>query len=122
MDIFNISRRKACIINCIAMFVLSIPCILGFNLLNGIAPLGEGTNIMDLEDFLVSNIILPLGAVVYILFCVSKNGFGWDKFVEEANTGKGMKVRKWMRGYMTYVLPLIIFSIFVIGLINYFAK
>lgn len=122
MDIFGISRRKACVINCIAIFLLSIPCALGFNLLSGFTPLGEGTNIMDLEDFLVSNIILPLGAIVYILFCVSKNGLGWDKFIEEANTGKGMKVRKWMRGYMTYVLPLLIFSIFVIGLINYFAK
>ncbi len=122
MDIFGISRRKACVINCIAIFLLSVPCALGFNLLSGFTPLGEGTNIMDLEDFLVSNIILPIGAIIYILFCVNKNGFGWDKFVEEANTGRGMKVRKWMRGYMTYILPLLIFSIFVIGLINYFAK
>lgn len=122
MDLFNISRKKACLINAILMLILSAPCALGFNVLSGFHPLGEGTNIMDLEDFLVSNIILPLGALVYVLFCVTRYGFGWDNFVKEANEGKGLKVAKWMRGYMTYVLPVIIFAIFLIGLINYFAK
>lgn len=122
MDLFNISRKKACLINALLMLVLAAPCALGFNVLKGIQPLGEGTNIMDLEDFLVSNIILPLGAIMYVLFCVTRYGFGWDKFIKEANEGKGLKVAKWMRGYMTYVLPVIIFAIFLIGLINYFVK
>lgn len=120
MDMFKISRKKACIINGVLLFVLSLPCALGFNLLSGIKPLGEGTNIMDLEDFFVSNIILPIGALVFALFCVSKKGFGWDNFVNEANAGKGLKIQKWMRWYMTYILPVIIFAIFLLGMINYF--
>ena len=120
IDLTKWSRKKACIINCILMFILVIPCIFGFNLWSGFSPLGEGTNIMDMEDFLVSNIILPLGALVYVLFCVSRKGFGWDRFTNEANAGQGLKIAKWMRGYMTYVLPVLIFVIFVLGLINYF--
>ncbi len=122
MDLFNVSRKKACLINAVLLLILSAPCALGFNVLSGINPLGEGTNIMDLEDFIVSNIILPLGAIVNVLFCTARYGLGWDKFVKEANEGKGLKVAKWMRGYMTYVLPVIIFAIFLIGLINYFVK
>jgi len=120
MDLFKVSRKKACVVNCIIMFVLSLPCALGFNLLKGIEPLGTGTNIMDLEDFIVSNIILPLGAVVFILFSVSKNGFGWDKFTTEANTGKGLKIKNWMKVYYTYVLPSIVLVIFLAGIVNYF--
>ena len=120
MDLFKVSRKKACVINCIIMFVLSLPCALGFNLLKGIEPLGTGTNIMDLEDFIVSNIILPLGSVVFILFCVSKNGFGWDKFTVEANMGKGLKIKNWMKVYYTYILPAIVIVIFLAGIVNYF--
>ncbi len=120
VELFKIGRKKACLINGILLFVLSLPCALGFNLLSFLKPLGEGTNIMDLEDFLVSNIILPLGSIVYIIFGVSKYGFGWDKFVKEANTGKGLKVAGWMRVYYTYILPVIILGIFMVGLINYF--
>ncbi len=120
MDLFKVSRKKACVINCVVMFVLSLPCALGFNLLKGIEPLGAGTNIMDLEDFIVSNIILPLGSVVFILFCVSKNGFGWDKFTAEANLGKGLKIKKWMKVYYTFILPSIVIVIFLAGIINYF--
>ncbi len=120
MDLFNISRKKACVIMGILMFVLSMPCALGFNFLNGFAPLGEGTNIMDLEDFIVSNLMLPLGAIVFILFGVTKSGFGWDKFRAEANEGKGIKVPCWMKWYYTIILPVIILGIFVIGIINYF--
>lgn len=122
MDITGWSRKKTCLINAIIMFVLSLPCALGFNLLNGIQPLGEGTSIMDIEDFLVSNIILPLGTLIYIFFCVSKKGWGWDKFISEANTGKGLKVKKFMRPYMTYVLPVIVLIVFVLGLYNFFNK
>ena len=120
MDLFKVSRKKACVINCIIMFVLSLPCALGFNLLKNIEPLGTGTNIMDLEDFIVSNIILPLGSVVFILFCVSKNGFGWDKFTVEANMGKGLKIKNWMKVYYTYILPSIVLVIFLAGIVNYF--
>ncbi|MBQ4136502.1 MAG: sodium-dependent transporter [Clostridia bacterium] len=119
-DLFNISRKKACVINCILMFILSLPCALGFNLLSFIKPLGEGTNIMDLEDFIVSNIMLPIGAVIFTVFAVNKFGFGWDKFTTEANAGKGLKVAKWMKWYYKIVLPIIILTIFVFGLINFF--
>lgn len=120
LDMFKISRKRACFINGIIMFVLSLPCALGFNLLSFIKPLGENTNIMDLEDFLVSNILLPLGSIVFILFAVSKHGFGWDKFIAEANAGKGLKLSRHLRIYYKFVLPVIIFIIFVIGLISYF--
>lgn len=122
VDAFGVSRKKACLINGVIMFVLSLPCALGFNLLKGIEPLGKGTSIMDLEDFLVSNIILPLGSLVFILFCVSKKGWGWDNFTAEANTGKGLKIKRFMRGYMTYVLPVIVVFVFVMGLYSFFGK
>lgn len=120
MDLFGWSRKKACVINCIALILLSLPCALGFNVLSGIHPLGGSTNLMDLEDFLVSNLLLPLGSVLFILFATSKRGWGWKNFMEEANAGKGLKVKNWMRGYITYVLPVIMLVIFVIGLISYF--
>lgn len=120
MDLTGWSRKKSCLINAVLMFVLSLPCVLGFNVLSGIQPFGEGTNIMDLEDFLVSNIILPLGSLIFILFCVSKKGWGWDNFVNEANAGKGIKVKKFMKGYITYILPVIVFIVFVLGLYNFF--
>jgi len=120
MDLFGWNRKKACLINCIAMLVLAAPCALGFNILSGVQPLGAGRNIMDLEDFLVSNLILPGGSLVIILFCTGKKAWGWQKYTEEANTGKGLKVQKWMRGYMTYVLPVIMAVLLVIGLVNYF--
>lgn len=120
MDLTGWSRKRTCLINGVMMFVLSLPCALGFNLLSGIRPFGGDSSIMDLEDFLVSNIILPIGALCFILFCVSKKGWGWDKFVGEANTGKGLKVKRFMRPYMTYVLPVIVLIVFVVGLYNFF--
>lgn len=117
-DLTGWGRKKACLINGIALFILSLPCVLGFNVLNGVKPLGDGTNIMDLEDFIVNNIILPLGSLVFVLFCTQKFGWGWDNFTAEANQGKGLKVQKWMRGYMTFVLPVIIVIVFVLGIIN----
>lgn len=121
MDLFNWSRKKSCLVNGIALFVLSIPCVLGFSVWSGFKPFGAGTNIMDLEDFAVNNILLPLGSIIFVLFCTSRFGWGWDKFTAEANEGKGFKVAKWMKGYMTYVLPVIILVIFVLGLISYFS-
>ena len=117
MDLFGWSRKKACLINGIAMFFLSLPCILGFNVWSSIQPLGAGSGIMDLEDFFVSNILLPLGSLCFVFFCVTRCGWGWDKFIEEANQGKGMKVPNWMRPYITFVVPAIILVIFVMGII-----
>lgn len=120
-EAFGWSRKKACVINGVAMIFLSLPCVLGFNLWSGAAPFGEGSTIMDLEDFAVSNILLPLGSFLFVVFCTARKGWGWDNFVAEANAGKGLKVRRWMRPYMTYVLPSLIFVLLIIGLYNFFA-
>ena len=103
------------------MFLLSLPCVLGFNLLSGITPFGEGSTVMDLEDFLVSNLLLPLGSLIFVIFCVSRYGWGWKKFVAEANEGRGLKIARWMRPYMTFVLPVIVLILFVFGLVGFFA-
>lgn len=121
-DLFGWGRKKACLINGGMLFVLSLPCCLGFNVLSFIQPLGKGTNIMDLEDFIVSNLILPLGSLVIILFCVLKKGWGWDNYINEANTGKGLKIKKFMKGYTTYVLPVMVIVLFVIGIVRTFVK
>ena len=120
-DMFGWSKKKACLINGVAMLLLSLPCVLGFNLLSGITPFGEGSTIMDLEDFLVSNLLLPLGSLIFVIFCVCRYGWGWKRFVAEANEGKGLKVARWMRPYMTFGLPVIILILFTFGLINFFA-
>ena len=118
-DMFGWSRKKACLINGVAMFFLSLPCIFGFNLWSSFAPLGK--DIMSWEDFIVSNIMLPIGSLIFVLFCVNRRyGWGWKKFTDEANEGKGLKVKKWMRPYVTYVLPVVIFVFFIISLINFF--
>lgn len=119
-DLFGWGRKKACIINGILLFVLSLPCCLGFNVLSFIQPMGEGTTIMDLEDFIVSNLILPLGSLVIILFCVLKKGWGWDNYMNEVNTGRGLKMKGFMRGYMTYVLPVLVLALFIIGIVRTF--
>ena len=119
-DLFGWGRKKACIINGILLFVLSMPCCLGFNVLGFIQPMGEGTTIMDLEDFIVSNLILPLGSLVIILFCVLKKGWGWDNYMNEVNTGRGLKMKGFMRGYMTYVLPVLVLALFIIGIVRTF--
>lgn len=119
-DMFGWSRKKSCAVNAVLMFVLSLPCALGFNELSHIEPLGSGTTIMDLEDFIVSNLILPIGSFLFVLFCVSRRGWGWDNFKKEANSGKGLKIQNFMRGYMTYVLPVIILILFFMGLYNFF--
>lgn len=119
LDLWNWSRKKAVLVNIVIVIVFSLPCVLGFNLLSSIQPMGPGSNIMDIEDFIVSNNLLPLGSLVYLLFCVSKCGWGWKNFLTEANTGKGMKFPKWIRFYVTFILPLIVLAIFVQG---YLAK
>ena len=120
MDMTGCSRKNAAICNGIALVILSMPCILGFNILSGFEPLGAGSNILDLEDFIVSNNILPLGSLVYLLFCTTKYGWGFEKFSEEANTGEGIRLPKAVRGYMTWILPLIVLLIFVQGYVSKF--
>lgn len=120
MDQKDWSRKKAVIVNCILISLLSLPCVLGFNVLSGVQPLGEGSTIMDLEDFIVSNNILPLGSLVYLLFCTSKRGWGWKNFTNEANTGNGIRFPKWARVYVSYILPLIVLAIFIQGYISKF--
>ena len=122
MELTGWNRKKSSIINMIAMIVLSLPCVLGYNVWNWKGFEIFGGSILDLEDFLVSNILLPLGSLVYLLFCTRKNGWGWDNYVSEANMGKGLKVKKWMKGYLTYVLPLIIIFIFIFGIYDKFFK
>lgn len=119
MDLSGWSRKKACLFNGILMFLLSMPCVLGFNVLSKFQPLGKGTGVLDLEDFVVSNLLLPLGSLIFIFFCTSRYGWGWKSFTKEANTGKGLKVQRWMRGYMCYVLPVLVAVILVLGLIRH---
>ena len=121
MDLWGWSRRKAVIVNLLSMCVLSIPCVLGFNVLSGLQPMGAGSSILDLEDFLVSYNFLPLGAIVYLLFCVSKNGWGWDNFINEANAGKGMRFPAILRSFMTWGSPLLIVVIYLKGYYDTFA-
>ena len=115
IDLFGWDRKKACLINAVILFVGSIPCALGFNVWGDFAIAGKG--IMDLEDFAVSNLLLPLGSLTYVLFCVTRYGWGWDKFVAEANEGKGLKVANWMRPYMTFVIPALVLIIFLVGIL-----
>ena len=119
MDLSGWSRKKACLFNGILMLLLSMPCVLGFNVLSKFQPLGPGTGVLDLEDFVVSNLLLPLGSLIFIFFCTSRYGWGWKNFTKEANTGKGLKVQRWMRGYMCYVLPVLVAVILVLGLIRH---
>lgn len=119
MDLSGWSRKKACLFNGILMLLLSMPCVLGFNVLSKFQPLGPGTGVLDLEDFVVSNLLLPLGSLIFIFFCTSRYGWGWKDFTKEANSGKGLKVQRWMRGYMCYVLPVLVAVILVLGLIRH---
>ena len=109
-DTFKISRKKSSVINFAIVFITSLPCMFGFNLLSGVNVLGMG--ILDMEDFVVSNILLPLGSLVYLLFCVTKFGWGFDNYYNECNTGKGMKLPRIVKPYLQYVLPILILIVF----------
>ena len=117
-DLTNWERKKASWITGVSLMVLCMPCVLGFTVLSHVQILG--LSIMDFEDFVVSSLLLPLGSLMFALFCVCRYGWGWKNFVAEANTGMGLKVQNWMRLYMTYVVPAIIAFIFVYGLYNFF--
>ena len=120
MELTGCSRRKSSLVNLVLIIALSMPCVLGYNLWawDGFAVFGGA--VLDFEDFLVSNLFLPLGSLVYLLFCVTKYGWGWDNYKKEVNTGKGLKMHDWMRGYLTYVLPVIVLFIFAFGIYDKF--
>jgi NSS family neurotransmitter:Na+ symporter len=120
IDAKGMSRKKAVLINAIAISVLSIPCILGFNKWAGFQPLGPGSGVLDLEDFIVSTTLLPLGSLVFTLYCTWKYGWGWDKFIAEADAGEGMKFPSKLRIYFKYILPAIIIFIFIKGYFDIF--
>ena len=118
MDLWDWPRRKACLINIALLVVLSLPCVLGFNVLSDVHPLGGTSTILDFEDFLVSNNILPLGALVYVAFCCCKRGWGWRSFVQEANTGRGPKFPHWIRLYAKYAIPAIVLVVLIMGYVQ----
>ena len=116
MDMFGISRRKAALINCIIILIASLPCVLGYNLWSDLHLIG-GRDVLDSEDFLVSNLLLPLGSLVYLLFCVTRWGWGFDNYLEEANTGKGIKLGRFLKPYFQFILPVLILIILIQGLL-----
>ncbi len=118
MDLFGWRRKKSCLFNLAALMVLSLPCALGYNLWSSFHPLGEGTFILDLEDFLVSNLILPIGSLCYLLFCVTRFGWGFDKYHKEVNTGEGPKLPSQIRCYLTYILPVLLIFLILKGLLD----
>lgn len=112
------TRKKACLVNALLIIVLSLPCILGFNVLSGFQPFGPGSGVLDLEDFFVSNLLLPIGSLIFLLFCTNRYGWGWKNFLNEANTGKGIKYPEWARIYVAYILPVIILFVMLKGIID----
>ena len=121
MELFGWNRKKSVVVCAVLVVILSIPCVLGFNVLSGFQPFGDGSNIMDLEDFIVSNNLLPLGSLGYLLFCTRKNGWGWDNFIAEVNAGTGMKFPKCLKNYVAYGIPAIIIVIYLKGYYDKFA-
>lgn len=120
MDLFGFTRRKSTLVNAAAMAVLVLPCVFGFNVLKGFEPLGVGSTIMDAEDFLVSNNLLPLGAMVFVLFCTARNGWGWKNFLAEADEGKGLRFPKKLGMYLAVFVPFIISVIYLKGYYDMF--
>lgn len=116
MDMFGWSRNKAALINCIVILIASLPCVLGYNVWSNLHLIG-GRDVIDSEDFIVSNLLLPIGSLIYLLFCVTKWGWGFEKYCEEANTGDGIKISKKLRPYFQFILPILIVFILIQGLI-----
>ncbi len=121
MDQWNWKRKNATVAVFFLLLVLSMPAILGFNLWQNITPFGEGSSIMDLEDFLVSYNLLPIGSLIYVMFCTRKTGWGWENFCKEANEGQGVKIPNWLGIYMKYILPVIIVGIYLKGYYDFFS-
>ena len=117
MELFRMNRRRACVVGAVFILLVSVPCVLGFNLWSGFQPLGAGSTVLDGEDFIVSNLLLPIGSLIYLLFCVTKWGWGFDKYLEEANAGKGICLPRTLKPLLQFVLPILIVVIIVQGLI-----
>ncbi len=120
MDLTGCSRKKSVSVNLILLLLLSLPCIFGFNIWKGFQPLGDGTSILDLEDFILSNNLLPLGSLVFLLFCTRRYGWGWNQFFKEASIGKGLPYPGFARKYISCVLPVIVLVIFISGYLSLF--
>ena len=116
IDMFKISRTKSVIINAVIILIASLPCVFGFNIWSGFELLGQ--NVLGIEDFLVSNILLPVGSLIYLLFCVTKFGWGFDNYLAECNTGKGMKFARFLKPYFQFVLPILVLIVLVQGFIK----
>lgn len=122
MDLWGWSRKKTCLVNFVVVAVLSMPCVLGFNLWSSFEPFGAGSTVLDLEDFIVSNVMLPLGSLIILFFCTSRFGWGFHNYLEEANTGKGVHMPKALRIYLSYVLPVVLILLFLNGMYTMFLK
>ena len=122
MDMLHMPRRRAVFINAVLLWMLSLPCALGFNLLSGFEPMGKGSSFLDLEDFIVSNNLLPLGSLMMVLFCTMHAGWGWDKFAQEADMGSGLRLSRHpaLRFYLRWILPAVILVLFVTGYVDKF--
>ena len=121
MDLFGWTRKKSVLVSAVLVMILSMPAVLGFNVLSFLQPLGEGSTIMDLEDFIVSNNLLPLGSLGYLLFCTSRNGWGWDAFIKEANSGDGLKFPAGLKAYVAWGIPALIAFIYLKGYYDMFS-
>ena len=117
MELFHISRKKVAGVNLVLIILLSVPCALGFNLWSSFEPLGAGSSVLDLEDFIVSNWLLPLGSLVYLLFCTSRYGWGFENYLQEANQGKGLSMIKGLYPYLAFVLPVLVVVLFLQGIL-----
>jgi NSS family neurotransmitter:Na+ symporter len=120
IDLTGCSRAKSCLINFLVVLPLSVPTALGFSLLAGFQPLGEGTVVLDGLDFIVSKLLLPIGALIYLLFCVTKKGWGWDNFLTEVNSGNGINFPKAFKAFYLWFVPIVVVLILVLGLIDVF--
>lgn len=116
IDMFGISRKKSVVINAVIILIASLPCVFGFNIWSGFELFGQ--NVLGMEDFLVSNILLPVGSLIYLLFCVTKFGWGFDNYLTECNTGKGMKFSRFLKSYFQFVLPVLVLIVLVQGFIK----
>ena len=122
MDNHGWSRKKSVWVNMILIIILSVPCILGYNVLSSFHPLGDGSQVLDLEDFLISSTIMPLGSLLFVIFCSHKCGWNWKNFIAEADEGKGVRFPSWLRVYIRWILPVIILAIFLKGYWDIFSK
>ncbi|MBO5285592.1 MAG: sodium-dependent transporter [Clostridia bacterium] len=122
LDMTKLKRWQATVIVSVAILVLSIPCILGYNVWSGFTPFGADSAVLDLEDFIVSNVLLPVGSLIFVIFCTHDFGWGWDKFTKEANQGKGLKVKNWMKFYCKWILPVLMLAFTIIGIVTFFIK